>query len=280
MCRNQVATRRLSIGHSHHHRYDGPTTKTTIGNTYFGGKAQISSRNNNMAARGHGEDTSSSRKRWKATSTNGKNEDDGNNNLVKLLDKSDFSQVLKVLALRVPCRRVADLRQSLGRHKLLFNKSRIKPIVSTTPASRDHRLVLLDEQLSEGCLQHLDDPAQISDLPDVLAKLIEGDGAFALEWHTIHLDYDFWSADYILRKILPPSCAEVPSSFETIGHIAHLNLKDDVLDYKFVIGQVILDKNPKIKTVVNKVGTIENEFRVLPMEVIAGEDSMETEVSQ
>lgn len=41
-----------------------------------------------------------------------------------------------------------------------------------------------------------------------------------------------------------------------------------------------MDKNPHITTVVNKVGTIENEFRVFSMEVIAGREDFETEVVQ
>jgi tRNA (guanine37-N1)-methyltransferase len=43
---------------------------------------------------------------------------------------------------------------------------------------------------------------------------------------------------------------------------------------------VILDKHPHLKTVVNKTGNIETEFRVFPMEVIAGINSTETEVVQ
>ena len=51
---------------------------------------------------------------------------------------------------------------------------------------------------------------------------------------------------------MPEGC-EVPTSFESVGHIAHLNLKDELLPYKHIIGQVILDKNSSIRTVVNKV---------------------------
>jgi tRNA G37 N-methylase Trm5 len=53
------------------------------------------------------------------------------------------------------------------------------------------------------------------------------------------------------QRLLPPG-AEVPSSFETVGHIAHLNLRDELLPYKHLVGQVLLDKNPNIRTVVNK----------------------------
>nr|XP_009783388.1 PREDICTED: tRNA (guanine(37)-N1)-methyltransferase 2 isoform X3 [Nicotiana sylvestris] len=86
--------------------------------------------------------------------------------------------------------------------------------------------------------------------------------------------------DHILKQILPPGL-EVPSSFETIGHIAHLNITDELLPYKDIIGKVIYDKNyPRIQTVVNKVGTITNEFRVPKFEILAGKDDMVTEVKQ
>lgn len=95
----------------------------------------------------------------------------------------------------------------------------------------------------------------------------------------VELDYDHLTASEALRKLLPEDI-EVPSSFETVGHIVHLNLKEKSLPYRYIIGKVILDKNPRIRTVVNKIGSIENQWRVFDMELIAGEDNTITEVRQ
>ncbi|XP_064967949.1 tRNA (guanine(37)-N1)-methyltransferase-like isoform X8 [Musa acuminata AAA Group] len=70
-------------------------------------------------------------------------------------------------------------------------------------------------------------------------------------------------------------------SYWGAGHVAHLNLTEDQLPYKDVIAKVIYDKNqPIIQTVVNKIGTITNEFRVPTFEVLAGKSDMVTEVKQ
>lgn len=90
--------------------------------------------------------------------------------------------------------------------------------------------------------------------------------------YTLELDYNYWSTEEILRSILPSELADVPTGFTVVGHIAHMNLRDQYLPYKHVIGQVILDKNPSIKTVVNKLDSIHSVYRTFDMEVIAGED--------
>ncbi|XP_058090751.1 tRNA (guanine(37)-N1)-methyltransferase 1 isoform X2 [Magnolia sinica] len=82
----------------------------------------------------------------------------------------------------------------------------------------------------------------------------------------------------ILEALLPKGLI-VPTAFETVGHIAHLNLRDEHLPYKEVIAQVVLDKNkPKIQTVVNKIDTIQNDYRTMQLEVLAGNHSLVTTV--
>lgn len=46
----------------------------------------------------------------------------------------------------------------------------------------------------------------------------------------------------------------------------------------YVIGEVLLNKNKHIKTVVNKTNTIEETYRFFKMEVLAGEDNMNATV--
>ena len=69
----------------------------------------------------------------------------------------------------------------------------------------------------------------------------------------------------------------LPNGFEIVGKIAHMNLRDRYLKYKYFIGQLILDKNPSLSTVINKVGKIDNVYRTYDMEILAGEENYNVE---
>lgn len=99
--------------------------------------------------------------------------------------------------------------------------------------------------------------------------------------YTLELDYTFWKADDILRAVLPEHLlAELPTGFAQAGHIAHLNLRKEFKPYGSLIGQVILDKNSKIETVVDKVDTIDAKFRTFKMNVLAGKEDFIVEQSE
>jgi tRNA (guanine37-N1)-methyltransferase len=124
----------------------------------------------------------------------------------------------------------------------------------------------------------LNKPAASEAFQLTLQEVVERNGLDVTE-AVVKLDYSHTSTIEALKRLLPEGI-EVPSSFEQIGHIAHLNLKEEHLPFKYIIGTVILDKNPKIKTVINKVGTIDNEWRVFSMELLAGEENTVAEVKQ
>jgi tRNA (guanine37-N1)-methyltransferase len=64
----------------------------------------------------------------------------------------------------------------------------------------------------------------------------------------------------------------LPSSYDIIGDIILLELKDELVQYKLVIGEAILKSHSQIRTVLRKSGIHEGEFRTQKYECIAGID--------
>lgn len=92
------------------------------------------------------------------------------------------------------------------------------------------------------------------------------------------MTYENYSPIAILRQVLKNE-PEQFSSFSIIGHLIHLNLKSNLDSYKQLIGQVLLDKNPGIRVVVNKLDAIETTFRNFSFETLAStEDPVNTVV--
>lgn len=137
------------------------------------------------------------------------------------------------------------------------------------------RLLLLDERYAA---------RNVEELPEAIKVVLKEDmrestkSTFELVRCKLTLFYDYWQMNEILEALLPKGII-VPSAFETIGHIAHLNLREEHLPYKNLIAKVVLDKNqPKIQTVVNKIDAIHNDYRTMQLEVLAGNHSLVTTV--
>ena len=151
----------------------------------------------------------------------------------------------------------------------VLDMPRQRSVVNDPTDEANSRLLLLKEEVKDASFPSIS--------PELRAELALDD--LPLTTHELRLGYDYYNAEHVLRALLPDG-VEVPGSFETVGHIAHLNLRDDVMQYKHVIGRVLLDKNPRLRTIVNKVGAIESEFRVPTWELLAGSPSLVTEVKQ
>ncbi|EMD32636.1 hypothetical protein CERSUDRAFT_161607 [Gelatoporia subvermispora B] len=176
--------------------------------------------------------------------------------LKEIVDKSIFRKDLNIIAAKIDARKTQTIARAL-RDKAILH---IRSYRNVEPAGDGKTLVLLkfpDEAL----------------LPPDVREFLEKEGAEFVPY-TMELDYDHWTADDILQSVLPEDLAEQhPSGFAMVGHIAHLNLPEEYLPYKHIIGQVILEKNSAVRTVVNKLQTIDDAdhvFRVFKMELLAG----------
>ncbi|MEW5318686.1 MAG: hypothetical protein WDW38_009888 [Sanguina aurantia] len=180
------------------------------------------------------------------------------------LDRSVFNQTIQLPALRFPKQRCQELMRLFDGHTL--DRPRVKCIVNDGQRTDTKLLLLKNPRGPDGGLG-----AEVQ-------ALLDGAGVEVNDY-PLAMTYAMFSAEHVLRALLPAGI-DVPQSFETVGHIAHLNLREEQLPYKLIIGQVLVDKNVHLKTVVNKIGSIDNEFRVFAMEVIGGETRLETEVMQ
>ncbi|KZV27695.1 tRNA (guanine(37)-N1)-methyltransferase 1-like [Dorcoceras hygrometricum] len=189
-----------------------------------------------------------------------KTRDDGEKRVVKGIGKNDM---MSIEVIEEADEDGEDMSRLLG-----DNIKRAKWRGST-------RLLLLDEQYALKGIEEL--PESIK----AVLKEHDVDGtapAFELVKCQLTLFYNYWQMNEILDAVLPKGMI-IPSSFELVGHIAHLNLREEHLPYKKVIAKVILDRNkPKIQTIVNKVDAIQNEYRCMKLEVLAGNHSLATTV--
>lgn len=98
-------------------------------------------------------------------------------------------------------------------------------------------------------------------------------------YQNLDLKYENWKADEILKSVLP-SDQEGLTSYSRIGHIVHLNLRDHLIPFKSLIGEVLLNKCANCKTVVNKTQNIDNTYRNFQMELLCGEENYLVQVKE
>ncbi|ORZ37394.1 Met-10+ like-protein-domain-containing protein [Catenaria anguillulae PL171] len=183
---------------------------------------------------------------------------------MRTLDRAQFVKVVPCLALKVPAPKANTAMKALGPY--LLNWPRMKNLVG----EGKERLVLLDAAPET-------DLGEIQGLDSVLETALSGVPVEKTSFE-VKVGYEYWTADEILKAVLPEDI-EVITAFETIGDIAHMNLRDHVLPYKHLIGQVILDKTARLTTVVNKTSSIHTQFRTFPLELLASRNPAHTPTS-
>lgn len=171
-----------------------------------------------------------------------------------------FNKVIKFPALKIPAKTCAEALNKFGKKD--FEMS-IKRVFDTD--DKDKKLLLLHPKY------FVDSKIVV---PDYVKKFISAhkEEEIELAEKEVEVSYRETHIDDMLKQILPSEMhTQLPGAFESVGHIAHLNLSEMYLPYKQEIAEIILCKHKGIKTVVNKVGGIDNVYRTFEMELLAGE---------
>lgn len=185
---------------------------------------------------------------------------------LKIMNRNLFNKDIKVPTVHVGSLVVSKIMPFLK--KYLLKMENLKPVRET---DNNERYVILNPILVN----------KWTDLaPEDREKLFN---LSVSEKNFSHIDftlsYDNWKADDLLKHILPSDQTSV-AGFSKIGHIVHLNLKDHVLDYKQIIGEILHDKIKGCRTVVNKLDKIDSTYRNFEMEILYGEPDFFVQVKE
>lgn len=82
--------------------------------------------------------------------------------------------------------------------------------------------------------------------------------------------------DKLEKELSKRELSLLPSSYQKIGNIVILNLKQNLWKHDERIGEVLLVSIPNTKTVCRRTGSIETRHRKPQIKVIAGEENTET----
>lgn len=138
---------------------------------------------------------------------------------MKELDRNGFERKVVVPGLKIDAKHCSILLKQLN--KCLLNQPKLRNIVPDTEDNSKKKIVLLN--------------------PKVL--LTEGDEELLKKCncervqYELSVGYEYWNSDQVLRAVLPEDIGEVTTAFESVGHIAHMNLRGCQLSYKQLIGK-------------------------------------------
>ncbi|KAK6044145.1 Met-10+ like-protein [Cooperia oncophora] len=184
------------------------------------------------------------------------------------LRKEAFETNITLPALKVDASKVSIIQGKVRLEKYLFkNLGRIKNIMNAEDSK--HKLFIFNPNEVQ------EDSAELKSHIESMIK--EYTGEITLQWKTINLPVTFhdWDVRRILKAVLPDDLDF--SSYSQAGHIVHVNLRENLLPFKKIIGQILLEKVSKCRTVVNKIDGIKSEYRNFELDLLAGDEDYITE---
>ena len=143
-----------------------------------------------------------------------------------VLDRLAFTKLVKVPCISVPISKIENIKKLKSYHLKIPKVSQFVELEEGDSKKVSHRLLLLD-------------PAKVDSFTDfdkdVKIVLSEnGINEDDFQEYELKLSYENWSCHDILHAVIPKNV----TGFTSIGHICHFNLKDDVLQFKHLIGKI------------------------------------------
>ena len=204
---------------------------------------------------------------------------------MKVFDKTLFDKVISIpwIEIENPSIKWHIIIKQIK--KYLLKVPKIKPIINTSKQKlwTEQSILSGDEEEIEGndLKRFLLNPdiTSLDDFDEISRNILMENGVKNMNFSKLLMNYDNWKIDETLKAILPQD-QSIVSGYSKIGHIIHLNLKDHLLEFKFIIGKILLDKIKDARTIVNKTNEINNKYRNFQMEILAGEEDYIAEVKE
>ncbi|XP_050342630.1 tRNA (guanine(37)-N1)-methyltransferase [Nymphalis io] len=182
---------------------------------------------------------------------------------MKRLDREKFLRNITVPILKVPDEKLSTVISICKPYFLKLQKFKPVQNLLVKPSEKLYKCIYFDpEKITKWHNFSEDDRKNLQEC-DI------DENNFDLQ--EIQVTYDNFKHDTIFKAVLPEN-EETISGFSQIGHIIHLNLRDHLLEYRSLVGEVLVDKIQNCRTVIHKTGIIDNTYRNFKMEVIAGDE--------
>ncbi|PYI01121.1 hypothetical protein BO78DRAFT_411711 [Aspergillus sclerotiicarbonarius CBS 121057] len=190
------------------------------------------------------------------------------NRAMRVLDRSFFKRTVPVSAAAIfKTSDISNVRKELTKSRDLLQLPRLGSIREIKVDDLMHKCLLLKEEV-----KHNDTATWSPTISELVQK-----GVVGVKPYDLTLEYDYWTYADIMSCILPEDMLdEIPQGFTQVGHVSHLNLREQYLPYKHLIAQVLMDKNPNVSTVIRKTEDVgsHSEFRTFPFELLAGKNDL------
>ncbi|EQL37510.1 tRNA(m(1)G37)methyltransferase [Blastomyces gilchristii] len=212
------------------------------------------------------------------------------NRMMRTLDRSFFQKIVPLSAATIFDRQsIGPIKSELLQSKDLLLANRIIPVRAAREGPlenvTDHWYQRKNgKQDGRKCLLLREDikADDVKTWSPTIQRLVEAK-SMELRPFNLLLDYDYFTYKDIVDSILPDQeLEELPVGFTQVGHVAHFNLREQYLPYRFLLGEILIDKHPQARTVINKTDDVgsHSEFRTFSYEILAGPDDMNVTVHE